>query len=309
MSVLHDQLIASHVLEDLKAVSSHHYGFTPNMSFEEYCKIPAVNYSSLKHMKRSPLSYRYFKDHPVPPTDAMVLGNHTHRMILEPETVGDFALWGEVEGQNVRRGKVWDTFQAECALSQKQVITRQERAAMVNISTAVRKSPLAMRFLDGHISEVTMVWRDKRFDRDCKGRLDKTGRISAVPFIADLKTAKDCSKFSFGNAAYRLGYHIQLAMYREGFRTLTGEDPEMYEIAVENKPPYELTVFSIPDEVLAKGQEDYEFLMRKLCECERTDSWPPAEESITDLSLPSYAYGSDADDFNFSDLIAEEVNA
>jgi hypothetical protein len=100
-----------------------------------------------------------------------------------------------------------------------------------------------------------------------------------------------------------MGYHIQLAMYREGFRVLTGEDPEMYEIAVENKPPYELTVFSVPDEVLAKGQEDYEFLMRQLCECESTNNWPPAEESITDLSLPSYAYGSDADEFTFNDLV------
>lgn len=282
---------------------NNHYGMTDNMSFEEYSKIDAVNYSSLKHMKRSPLSYRYFKDHPTQPTPTMILGNHTHRMILEPEKVGDFALWGEVEGQNVRRGKVWDAFQAECALSQKQIITKDERTAMVSMATAVRKSSLAMRFLDGYRSEVTIVWRDKKFDRDCKGRLDKTGIIGSTPFIADLKTAKDCSKFSFGNAAYRLGYHIQLAMYREGFRILTGEDPEMYEIAVENKPPYELTVFSVPDEVLAKGQEDYEFLMIQLCECERINTWPPAEESITDLSLPSYAYGSDADEFTFNDLV------
>jgi hypothetical protein len=279
------------------------YGFFDNMPFEEYRKIDAVNYSSLKHMKRSPLAYRYFMDHPTQPSPQMILGNHTHRMILEPETVGDFALWGEVEGQNVRRGKVWDAFQAECALSHKEVITKDERTAMVGISTAVRKSPLAMRFLDGFRSEVTMVWRDKRFDRDCKGRLDKTGIISGTPFIADLKTAKDCSKFSFGNAAYRLGYHIQLSMYREGFHVLTGEDPEMYEVAVENKPPYELAVYSVPDEVLAKGQEDYEFLMKTLCECERTNAWPPAEEAITDLSLPSYAYGSDADDFTFNDLV------
>jgi hypothetical protein len=145
------------------------YGFFDNMPFEEYRKIDAVNYSSLKHMKRSPLAYRYFMDHPTQPSPQMILGNHTHRMILEPETVGDFALWGEVEGQNVRRGKVWDAFQAECALSHKEVITKDERTAMVGISTAVRKSPLAMRFLDGFRSEVTMVWRDKRFDRDCKG--------------------------------------------------------------------------------------------------------------------------------------------
>jgi hypothetical protein len=282
------------------------YGFFHGTLFEDYDKIAAVNFSSLRHMTRSPLAYRWFKDHPQAPTAPMVLGNHTHRMILEPDTIGDFAVWGEVEGQNVRRGKVWDAFQAECAAAQKQVITLEQKKSMVSIATAVRKSSLAMRFLDTPRSEVAMVWRDKTFERDIKGRADKIGNISGRAYLVDLKTCRDCRKFPFGNAAYRMGYHIQLAMYRAGHLVLTGEDPEVYEVAVESKPPYELAVYQVPDEVLAKGQEEYEFLMKQLIECERTDTWPPREEGITELSLPSYAYGSDADEFNFSDLTEDE---
>lgn len=304
MSAIHQQLVDS--LAAMDAARPIEYGFFDDMSYEKYRAIPAVNYSTLKNMMRSPLAYRYFIDNPRPSTPAMDLGKHTHRMILEPNTVGDFAVWGELEGQNVRRGKVWDEFRAECAISNKQVITKDERAGMIGMATAVRKSALAMRYLDGGHSEVSCVWRDKKFNRDCKGRFDKVILIGGKPHIVDLKTTRDCRPMRFGNEAYRMGYHIQLAMYEDGYRVITGETPKMIEIAVENKPPYELVVYEVSDDVLFQGHEDYVRLMKLLAESERTGAWPPAEESITTLSLPSYAYGSDADEFTFDDLVEAE---
>lgn len=281
------------------------YGVFEDMPFEEYCKVDAVNYSSLKHMKRSPLTYRYFKDNPISATAAMILGGHTHRMLLEPNKVGDFAIWGEMAGQNVRRGKVWEDFQAEAFATGRQVITKDELGSMVNISAAVRKSAIAMRYLDGGHAEVTAVWKDPKFNRACKGRFDKLIMIGGRMHIVDLKTCRDSQPFRFGNEAYRMGYHIQLAMYQEGYRILMGEAPVMVEIAVETKPPYEITVFNVNDDVLWKGMDDYTRLMKMLSESERTGNWPPAEESMTDLTLPSYAYGSDADEYNFAELSAE----
>lgn len=299
MSAIHDQLVASLALESQR---EQRYGIFDGMDYETYRAIDAVNYSSLKHMRRSALSYLWHQGNPQPPTLAMQLGTHTHRMILEPDTAGDFAIWGECEGQNVRRGKVWDQFQAECALSGKQVITRDERDAMVAMAKAVRTSSLAWHYLEGGRSEVVLVWRDPKFNCDCKARLDKLKRIGGRAVIADLKTTRDCRPFRFGNEAYRLGYHLQLAMYCEGFRVLTGETPEMVEIAVESKAPHELAVYSISEDVLWKGREDYERLMKMRAESERTGVWPPAVEALTDLTLPSYAYGSAEEDFNLNEL-------
>jgi hypothetical protein len=302
---LHEQLSAS-LAVNLMPVQ---YGFFEDMEYDEYRRIDAINYSSLKCMMRSPLAYRYFMDHPKTATAAMQLGSHAHRMILEPNKTGDFAVWGEVAGQNVRRGKVWEDFQAECAASGKKVITKDEREGMIGMSAAVRKSALAMRYLDGGRAEVSCVWRDKQFDRACKGRFDKIIFIGGQPHIVDLKTTRDCRPMRFGNEAYRMGYHLQLWMYEEGYRVLTGERPKMIEIAVENKPPYELCVFDVTEDVLYAGREDYVRLVKMLCESERTGIWPPSEESITNLTLPSYAYGSDADEFSFSDLTEGEDNA
>lgn len=299
---LNDDLRNSIALCDAPPIE---YGIFEEMAFEDYRRIDAVNYSSLKNMMRSPMSYRYFKDHPKEATAAMALGGHMHRMTLEPNKVGDFAVWGEIPGQNVRRGKVWDDFQAECAASERQIITKEERDAMIGMSKSVRMSSMAMRYLDGGHSEVTAVWKDQKFNRPCKGRFDKLKMISGRMHIVDLKTCRDCRPFRFGNEAYRIGYHIQLYMYQEGYRILTGETPVMVEIAVENKPPYELVVYSITEDVLWKGMDDYTRLMKMLAECERTNVWPPAEEAITDLTLPSYAYGSDADEYNFAELTTD----
>jgi hypothetical protein len=177
---------------------------------------------------------------------------------------------------------------------------------MIGMAQAVRKSALAMRYLDGGHSEISCVWRDKKFNRDCKGRFDKVIIIGGKPYIVDLKTTRSCNPFRFGNEAYRLGYPIQLYMYQEGYRLITGEIPTMIEIAVENNPPHELAVFSINDDVLWAGQQQYERSMKMLAESERTGVWPPANESILDLSLPAHAYGSDADEYNFTDLLEGE---
>lgn len=278
------------------------YGIFDNLPYEAYRCIRAVNYSTLKHIKRSPMAYRYFMDHPMPATPAMQLGSHTHRMILEPDTVGDFAVWGEREGQNVRRGDIWNQFQAECAVSGKEIITKEERHLMVQMSAAVRKSALASRYLDGGRSEVSIVWHDKTFNRPCKARIDKIKVIGGQAHISDLKTTRDCRRIPFGNEAYRMGYHIQSAMYEQGWKTLTGEAPVMTIVAAQKNPPFEPAVYSVSEDVLWKGNDDFKYLMKTLAECERTNTWPPAEESITDLTLPSYAYGSDADEFNLSDL-------
>ena len=85
-------------------------GIFPGVDWAEYQAIDALNGSSLLPMRRSPMLYKWMLDNPQPPTDAMTLGTATHRLILEPERVGDFEVWGEQEDQKVRRGQVWEAF-------------------------------------------------------------------------------------------------------------------------------------------------------------------------------------------------------
>lgn len=273
-------------------------GMYDAVDFSDYSSIDAYNGSSIVHMSRSPLHYRWAKDHPEPPTPAMILGTITHRMILEPERVGDFAVWGLKKDEKVRLGKVWDAF--KLAHEGKTIITRKERDEMVQIAVAVRRNVTVLAHLKGGRSEVSMVWKDTQMGHMCKGRMDY---LCPEPIIIDLKTTRDVRPFQFGNQAYKLGYHIKLAMYQDGYFALTGELAPVKIIAVENKPPYDCAIYSVPSDVLQQGAEDYARLMRRIRECEESGIWPGAVEGEASLSLPTYAFTETSDDLADLELV------
>lgn len=274
-------------------------GAFPGVSFEEYAKIDALNGSSIVNMRRSPMYYRYMLDNPQPSTPAMNLGTWTHRLILEPNRVGDFAIWGTLEEEKVRRGKVWDNF---CELNKgADIITVAERDAMVGMATAARKNPPVNKYasMDGD-TEVCLVWVDDASGRLFKGRVDKV--IPTRSIILDLKTTRDCHSYRFGAQAYALGYHIKAAIYVSGWQKLTGTRPKFKWLAIESKAPHEAAVYRATPDVLAIGVAELDELVNRITECEKTGIWPPEQDEETDLMLPNYAMNSD----EFADLALTE---
>lgn len=260
-------------------------GFVYGMSFEDYLAVDALNGSSLVHMRRSPMYYAWMYNHPQPPTDAMKLGTATHQLILQPERVGDFAVWGEAEDQKVRRGNVWAAFQA--AHFDKMIVTRAERDAMVGMATGARMNIPIHKYADAKgCTEVSMFWTDPVSGRAYKGRVDK---ILDGHVIADLKTCVSCQPRMFGTQSYRFGYHIKMAMYWSGYRQLTGHEPKMKLLAIEKKPPYESVVYRVTPSVIAQGLEEWQNLEAILNICEDTNRWPAEYEDETDLMIPAWA--------------------
>ncbi len=260
-------------------------GFYEGMDFEEYAAAPGLNGSSLVHMRRSPMHYRYMADNPQPPTDAMKLGTATHRLILEPERVGDFAVWGLLEEEKVRRGKVWDNFQ-ELNKDAAMIVTVAERDAMVGMAVGARKNLPIKKYADTKgRCEVSMFWRDQITGRRYKGRVDK---ISDGHIISDLKTCVSCQPRMFGAQSNKFGYHIKMAMYWSGYRAITGTEPKMKLLAIEKKPPFESVVYRVTKDVIVQGLEEWQNLERTLDECEKTNHWPAAYEDETDLMLPAW---------------------
>lgn len=285
-------------------------GIFHNVPFDEYAKIDALNGSSIINMRKSPMYYRHRLDNPEPPTSAMKLGTAVHRMILEPDTVGDIAVWGGVpehftEKKNLRprNGKDWDAFGAEH--SDKLIVTKPECDAMVGMAIAARKNPPIYKYANAKgYCEVTMVWVDPVSGRKFKGRIDKL--IPKGQVIFDLKTTRDCSKYKFGSHSYSLGYHIKMALYWNGYKTLMGEEPKLVLGAIESKKPHECAVYRLTTDVILQGLDDLDALLRKLTTCEQTGEWPSAEPDELELTMPSYAYPQTEDDLSDLALVGEE---
>ena len=274
-------------------------GFVEGMPFEEYAAVDALNGSALVHLRRSPMYFKYLWEHPQPPTQSMVLGAATHQLILEPNRVGDFAVWGTLPEEKVRNGKVWNNFKD---LNKDAVIvTKDERDTMVGISVAVAKSAPAAKYIraEGQ-TELSMFWIDSQTKMRMKGRIDKI--VEKGHTIVDLKTTRDCRHWMFSKQAFALGYHIKAAMYASGYKTLTGHDPSFKFIAVEKNPPHECAVYHASKDLMIQGQIDLQALLIRLMECYETQEWPPEMVEESDLRLPEYAY-ADADEL--ADLVYE----
>ena len=77
--------------------------------FDDYCRIKAVNWSSLKHLwLGSPLHYKHhIESNDDDDTTGRQLAREVHRLVLEPDSKADYVIW---EGGD-RRGAAWKAFE------------------------------------------------------------------------------------------------------------------------------------------------------------------------------------------------------
>lgn len=250
-----------------------------------YEDIDALNWSTLKHLRTSPLQYRHRLEHPEADKAAYWLGRALHTLVLEPDT------WDEhfvtyVGGD--RRGKAWEAFRQQCA--GRTILKLGEEEQAIAMADAIRRHPIASRHLRDGLTEKVLTWTEPESGRACKGRMD-----SVNGHLVEIKTAADIQPQRFAAAAARFGYHCQLAWYADGLRHSgyeVHEDPAM--IVVQTDAPHDVVVYTIGNDVLDQGRREYQRLLRLLGECEESGHWPGmAPDHEWDFALPAWAASFD----------------
>jgi hypothetical protein len=261
----------------------------------EYSQLQAVNFSTLKHMRQSPLHYRWACDHPAADTPAMLIGRATHTAVFEPDRFPiEYMIW-----PNRRQGREWDEFKAAAESAGKSVLNQAEYDTALAIRDAVRGQTEAARMLTRGRPEVMLSWTNRETSMLMKGRLDWIASLSADRgCICDLKTTHDISPRVFAAHAWRMGYFHQMAIYQEGYaETSGGTVLPVCLIAVESNPPHACTIYSLPTESIAAAWDEYIVWLQRVQECQITGTWPgPAVTA--ELPAPAWAtndVGADAD--------------
>lgn len=273
---------------------------TSRVPAEEYHAWPGLSISRLKVLAKSPLHYQYELTHPRQ-TQPMTLGTAAHHAVLEPKLFDSkYAVWtrrSEKGNQCPRNGQFWEEFVLNNV--GKSILTAEEYEFARAIGTAVRSNAIAMKYLQTGEPEVTLQHHDRR------GRADWLTKIDGKPFVVGLKTARDVRHFVFGAAAAKMGYPLQWAWYFDLYESITGTEPEMIEIVVENKPPHAVVVYIINEDIILQGRDEYEKLLEVLAHCEATGEWPGPAECEQVLTLPSWYYGEAVDDLTSIGIEAE----
>jgi hypothetical protein len=263
------------------------------MDFAAYKAIPAVNWSSLKHMADSPAHYHYHLTHQRKDTDAMALGRAIHVAVLEPdEFPRRYTLWNP-EGGN-RNTTAYKTFAKSSEAAGLEVLLKPDYDKCLAVRDAVHAHDVAAGLLKGAAKEVTHQWTDTATGLACKSRTD-----AHVPnTLVDLKSTVTVDARLFGTHVARMQYHCQLAHYVAGLAAETDTDPSLWLvkiIAVEQEPPHDVAVFDVPDDALYAGEQIVAELLSRVRSCADSGIWPGRYDTEQTLELPGWAYRSDAD--------------
>lgn len=244
------------------------------------------NFSTLKHLSRGIEHYLYARDHEQADTPAMLLGRAVHTSVLEPDR---FPLLYAVWNGGRRQGKEWERVRDLAHDEGRDVITADEYAQCLAIRNSVRNDPAAAALLERVTEfERKLEWTDTITGLPCSGRVDGIG----AGRVLELKTTSDVRPRVFAAHAARMCYHAQLAMYVDGSGSNTASI-----IAVEQKPPYAVQVFYVPELTLEAGRYQYRGWLQMARDVDQFMGREPVA-----LELPVWAGQVEDDDVDFSDV-------
>ena len=265
--------------------------------FEQYRRIGAVHWSTLKEMNRSPLHYKWALENDRKDSPVLMKGRAAHTAILDPD---NFLRHYVLCPLKDRRAKGFKDF-ARLHVG-KTILFEKEYQTALNIRDAVRAHPEASRLLMGGEKEKTITWTDPDTGLKCKSRLDYLGRR-----LGDLKTARSVERRAFANAVVAYQYHGQMAMYRDAVMSTEGRVPDQtFIVAVESLPPHDVAVFILGDEELERGLHIYRSYLQRVKDCTEDNAWPGRYPEVEALTLPAWAYEESDDN---EDMEVEVVGA
>lgn len=135
--------------------------------------------------------------------------------------------------------------------------------------------------------EQTLVWEDHGIT--CRARLDWLHNSNDA--IDDIKTTgASANPAAWGKRTmYDIGADLQCAFYLRGIEAVTGRtDVQFRYVIVETKPPYALSVVSLPPAVLTIARKKVQAAIELWGKCLANDSWPGYPTQVCYPDLPGW---------------------
>lgn len=140
----------------------------------------------------------------------------------------------------------------------------------------------------GH-PECVLVWREQ--DAWCRAMVDWLVPRRGGPLI-DLKfTGRSAAPEDWRRQAYDLGYDMQAAFYRRGFRAVFRRSPGPFVfVVVETAPPYGVAVNALTPEFEEIGELRVAKAIEMWRQCMASGQWPGYPRRVVHMDAPAYAF-------------------
>ena len=262
------------------------------MTEKEYRAHPAVSRSELWRIRESPEKFKYFKENPQEPTQALLLGQALHKLVLQPtDFYNDFAV-AESFDRRTKAGK--EAYSNFCLANEgKAVITKDMYEQITAMCASIFANPFAKKLLlsEGAEKEKEYFWTDEMTGEECKCRADLVTEIGGMPLVVDIKTTGSADTDSFMREAVKYGYDFQSGMYTEGVGACTGKQWDFVVIAVEKEPPYSVNIMQADKTFVQRGVDLFREYIGVYHDCKVSGDWYGylgKSQSVNELKLPGY---------------------
>ncbi len=267
-------------------------GLYIDISNEDYHSGPGVSKSQLDDIAVSPAIYIWRKNAPEDEEKkrALDMGTALHCLLLEPEEFDKRFIVAPEFNRRTNKGKGDEKeFLEECNKMGMTPMTFEQGRQLKLMRESTLAHPAARWLLEaeGHY-EASIYWDDEETGELCKIRPDKF--LTNQPLIADVKKVADMSRFQRHIEEFR--YHVQDAMYRDGYLQHFGEVPQFVFIAISESIDcgrYPVRVFQLNPEDTAAGHDLYRRDLGTYHHCRETNNWGGVEE----IRRPAWAIKQD----------------
>ncbi|WP_337022491.1 MULTISPECIES: PD-(D/E)XK nuclease-like domain-containing protein [unclassified Pantoea] len=267
-------------------------GIYHDISNEAYHSGPGVSKSQLDDIALDPSVYMWRKYAPVDEekTRAQDMGSALHCMLLEPEEFERRFITAPVFNRRTNQGKADEqAFLDEVSGSGKTVMDAEQGRKLKLMRDSVLAHH-ASRYLlesEGHC-ESSIYWTDEETDELCRIRPDKF--LTRAATIVDVKKVCDMHRFDRHIEEFR--YHVQNAMYQEGFYQHFGERPLFVFIAVSESIDcgrYPVRIFRLNPYDVEVGHSIFRQNLMTFHKCRLNEDWGGIEE----INRPEWARRKD----------------
>lgn len=258
-------------------------GIYYDLGNEQYHSGPGVSKSQLDDIAVSPATYIWRKNAPVDTEklQALDMGTALHCLLLEPDEFDSRFIKAPEFNRRTKDGKEEEAeFLKNCADTGKTVIEYDDHRKLMLMRDSVMAHPDARWLLEqaGH-SEASIYWTDDETGELCRCRPDR--KLDHYPILLDVKKVDDMSRFERHVEEFR--YHVQNAMYCDGYEQTFGERPEFLFLAVSSSIEcgrYPVRVRPLEPDWIAAGQDLYRRDLNTFHQCRINNDWHDFKPAI-----------------------------
>ena len=271
-------------------------GIYYDISNEDYHNGEGVSKSNLDDIAKCPAIYQWKKKAPEceEKKQALNMGTALHCLLLEPQYFNErFLVIPKFELRTKKGKEDRDQFINEYYSPDKIMITEDEERKLRLMQESAFAHPDAKKLLDAQgFCEASIYWTDFETDILCRIRPDKITIINGKPIIVDIKKTSNINDFGKSIDEYR--YHVQAAMYIDGYTEIFNIDPVFLFIAVSEvieAGRYPVRVFQLDDHDLNIGYKLYRENLLTYANCVQSNRW----DGIETIQRPQWIRRNESD--------------